>query len=129
MQNAAWLLGLLAVTACSLDHVLVAALDDASAEPPTTAGSRNDGAAGTVWYVPGGSGGAAAIGTLLPRGGASSETRCSCLDREVQESAGMGAFTWFPVDCVPAAPCNDGVICMTFSNGSFDDTQTACATD
>lgn len=194
MKYAALLLGFCAMTACSLDHVVVAELDTAGAggTPAVVAGNANanaraDGTAGEAATVAGsggalgaagaqaagnpgsvviGSGGTVdntIIGTLITSGGGTTELRCSCVSRQAQvcgtdgltyprdcadssacappEIACLQAcpcldggvdggssidFRWFPSDCVSSARCSEGVVCMEFSDVSFDNSQTTC---
>lgn len=196
MRNAALLLALCALTACSLDHMLIAELDEvgtggasaggtsrvsaggmggagAAGSTPSAGsggvvalgGAQAGGEAGWVSLASGGFGGTILIGVVIPAAGATSETRCSCLSRQ-QEACGtdgitypttdcgdagscsppeieclhacpcngdsasfnVDSFTWLPVDCVSMARCADGVVCMTFTGSTFDDTQTPCVT-
>jgi len=128
MEKSALLLGLFAITACSLDHVVVAALDDAGA-----AGAFADGAGGSMTNErqadPGaGAGGVAASGgsralagagassitlggavgsVLLEAGGAAgatTEIRCSCLGQQPAEVCGTDGLT-YPTECSDAGPC------------------------
>lgn len=191
MRNAALLVAVCALTACSLDHIVVAALDDVNAggTAGADAGRSNPGGGGTAGAAsPAGSGGAIAggsqitgaagrdffgfggvdgttiIGSTIAEAGGSSVVRCSCLSRQAQAcgtdgityptdcdagncsppaiaclhacpcldgsggSADTTSFTWVPAECVSMARCTDGVVCMTFTDGTFDDTQTTCPT-
>ena len=134
MRNAALILGVVAVAACSVDHVVVAALDPPSAGRAAGGGS---GAAGSsVSAGTGGSvtasdaagqggrldtangGGAAGDPSQILTGdaGASSRTFCACLSTEshVCGSDGItyptpceeGGLCWPPaIDCLHACPC------------------------
>jgi hypothetical protein len=124
------LLGFIAVTACSVDHLLVAALDDMSA-----AGSSEGGADGSLTAVGNeggggalvGSGGTAAFGgarsaaegggdsfilgggssVLLGSAGAAgdgTEFRCSCLGQQPAQVCGTDGLT-YPIECSDAGPC------------------------
>lgn len=190
MQHTLCLIGLIAVTACSLEHVVIAELDEA------VAGSSPMAEAGRPTFTVGGAAGAApsaafggtvasggspssgdagwvsissggvdntVIGTFTDGGGAS-EVRCSCLGGEQQacgtdgityptdcgdagpcvppaiaclhacpcfdtdaSSGGAPSLSWFSIDCVSTARCSEGVICMSVTNATPDNTQRTCA--
>jgi len=195
MRYTALLIGFYATTACSLDHVVVAALDSAGSggSPSAVAGEASTaGAGGTAGALPGaGSGGSAfsgggsavgdagggslaaggvvdtpLIGTIIGDGGGASVTRCSCLGG-TSDLCGTDGITystecanagtcfppgiacwqacpcpvgaggnsalavseWFPKECASSAHCNEGMICMTFDSGTFNDDPTACVSN
>lgn len=132
MQSAASFTVLFAITGCSLDHVVVAALDDVSAagSMATTTAAAGGGAAnagsggeavsgrsptsgtgGTVWIVSGGSGGSVSIGSSTAEPESGSETRCSCLG-QTREVCGTDGVT-YPTACGDAENCMPpGIACL-----------------
>jgi hypothetical protein len=131
MRDALLLLGLIAVTACSLDHVVVAALEDggvngssagdasssragsaASAEAPANAGSAGtraspgltaEGEAGRASTAAGGSADRGVLLTAAGAGGVTDKLLCSCLDQQL-EFCGSDGVT-YPTECGDAGPC------------------------
>jgi hypothetical protein len=139
MRNAAWLVGVIGVAACSFDHIVVASLDEASAgtgnsagttpaAPPAglvggapsagtggTAGSplaRTEGDAGRVVIASGGVVDSPVIGTIIGDGGGASVTRCSCTGGSTSELCGTDGIT-YPTECPDAGPCiPPGIACL-----------------
>jgi len=124
MRNIALSIGII-VTACSIDHLTVAALDDsnaagtsASGSPAaaavsgsagsggvvTFAGSSSGGAAGSVLLVNGGAAGSHLIGDLAGEGGLASELRCSCLGQQRPQFCGSDGIT-YPIECSDGGTC------------------------
>lgn len=134
MRNTALLLGILVVTACSIDHVMVAALDEASAAGAPAGGASAGGAslggagsagaranagaggvviagasqsesdAGRVLITTGGSAGTDELRNLAGEGGVGSELFCSCLGTKSQFCGSDGVT--YPVECA------DGDVCL-----------------
>jgi len=191
MRNVAILVGIHALAGCSLEHIVVAALDEsggggAAAEAGTTnaaragaaslfasagagglgaaGGALPEGDAGRVSITSGGVVDNTVIGTLIAAGG-DAQMHCSCLGHQAQvcgtdgltyprdcgdagtcappeiaclnacpcldgglDNGGSSDFFWFPKDCVPMAQCSEGVVCMGFSDGTLNDTQSTCST-
>jgi len=133
MKIPMWLVGFVTLTACSMDHVVVAALDVAGAGGMTTAsaGSSQGGSAGKAAAATSagsaplaGAGGVlttegvpqlgdagrvliasgGSLGTIIiGDAGATSLTACSCLGRST-EFCGTDGVT-YPTDCSDAGPC------------------------
>jgi len=132
MRNAAFLLGILVVTACSIDHITVAALDDAgtpsagmadslagsagSAGSAGTSGSAGNGGVfaaagaepeGEAGRVSIAAGGSTQDGVLLSQageGGTTSELRCSCLGQPKPQFCGSDGVT-YPIECSDGGTC------------------------
>jgi len=133
MQKAMWLVGFVTLTACSMEHVVVAALDGAGAGGAlaTSAGSTPGGSGGSASAqtsarsptIAGGGGvvttedfpqvgGAGRVfiasgggaGTIfIGEAGGTSLIACSCLGRS-SEFCGTDGVT-YPTDCSDAGPC------------------------
>ena len=127
MRYSAWLIGTMIFTACSIDHVTVATLDDEAAGAPasdaTTASAglaatglsagaggvassgavQPEGAAGRVLLDNGGSAGSIFLLGSAGDSGVSSVTRCSCLGEKPQ-FCGSDGLT-YPMDCGDGGTC------------------------
>jgi hypothetical protein len=136
MRKALFVIGMLAVAACSVDHVVVAALDDASGGSPAggdagAAGADSGGQAGDRSADTGGvgfggapaSGGSAGIvGILITStggfgadnaagaAGANSIVVCSCLGDEVALVCGSDGIT-YPASCGAGIDCPPAIDC------------------
>jgi hypothetical protein len=124
MRNYAVLIGITIVVACSVDHVTVAALDDASAgegwggasaaDPtrngPGFAGAETGGGAASAGRSSDGGAGSVSIGTggdplsAAGESGGISFTRCSCL-QEKTRICGSDGVTY-------PSQCDEGDVCL-----------------
>ncbi|HYP75035.1 MAG TPA: hypothetical protein VER12_03735 [Polyangiaceae bacterium] len=131
MQYSALLFGSLALIGCSLDHVVLAELDQAGAagalagaatsSPIAVGGSANTsvsagtgglmmaaiqaaGEAGQLQFASGGAVQNGAARSSAGEAGAFSELRCSCLGGQQGQLCGSDGIT-YPAECSDAGPC------------------------
>lgn len=146
MLSARWLLGFVAVTACSVDHVVVAALDDAGggagmmnnaagiggggaapiaanggsgALAATGGGLLTGGETDRILIASGGNAQSVLIGELGGDAGATSLKRCSCLG-QTSQMCGTDGIT-YPNECGDAEPCVPPAIACWHACPCLDD--------
>ena len=129
MRNTALSLGIMIVTACTVDHITVAALDEMSAAGAAasgapaggagsagasgnagsggavpSAGAQPEGDAGRGLLTSGGSAGSDLLRNLAGEGGVTSELRCSCLGQQQPQFCGSDGIT-YPIECSDGGTC------------------------